>query len=96
MQINLPSVLAAFVGSPINRGGVIKKNPFSYDWERIFYAYEKYHLHCLTFFASLKNKVSLGIAKVNFASALAYHFISPPYNDVGYLPEKHAVQSSER
>ena len=23
MQINLPSVLAAFVGSPINRGGVV-------------------------------------------------------------------------
>lgn len=43
-----------------------------------YYVYEKYHLHCLTFFASLKNKVSLGIAKVNFASALAYHFISPP------------------
>ena len=43
-----------------------------------YYVYEKYHLHCLTFFASLKNKVSLGIAKVNFASALAYHLISPP------------------
>ena len=69
MQINLPSVLAAFVGSPINRGGVIKKNPFSITWERIFYAYEKYHLHCFT---------------------------SPPYNDVGYLPEKHAAPSSVR
>ena len=26
MQINLPSVLAAFVGSPINRGGVFCKS----------------------------------------------------------------------
>ena len=33
-----------------------------------------HYLHCLTFFASLKNKVLLSIAKVNFVSALAYFF----------------------